>query len=63
MATMGAPNTLGRGTLFAGSLEQSNVDLAEQFVNMIAAQRGYQASSRTITTADQMYQETINLKR
>jgi flagellar hook protein FlgE len=53
----------GMGTINAGSLEQSNVDLAKQFVEMISFQRGYQANSRTITTADQMLQEALNIKR
>jgi len=61
-----APNTpglAGRGTLIAGSLEMSNVDLAQEFVDMIITERGYQANSRTIRTADEMLQELINLKR
>jgi len=41
----------------------SNVDLSEQFTDMIITQRGFQANSRTITTSDQMLQELINLKR
>ena len=41
----------------------SNVDLAQQFVDMIVTQRGFQASSRTITTSDQMLQELLTLKR
>jgi flagellar hook protein FlgE len=59
---VGQPNAGGRGALASGTLEQSNVDLAAEFVNMITAQRGYQANSRTITTVDQMYAETVNLK-
>jgi flagellar hook protein FlgE len=47
----------------SGSLEQSNVDLGTEFVNMIAFQRGFQANSRVITTADEMYQELVNIKR
>lgn len=53
----------GRGKIIAGSLEMSNVDLADQFTDMIVTQRGFQANSRTITTSDQMLQEVINLKR
>jgi flagellar hook protein FlgE len=53
----------GKGKLVAGALEMSNVDLAEQFTDMIVTQRGFQANSRTITTADQMLQELISLKR
>ena len=47
----------------AGKLEQSNVDLATEFTDMIEAQRGYQAASRTITTSDEILQETVQLKR
>ncbi|MGM0818697.1 MAG: flagellar basal body rod C-terminal domain-containing protein, partial [Actinomycetota bacterium] len=46
-----------------GVLEMSNVDLAEEFTNLIMAQRGFQANSRTITTSDEMLQELVNLKR
>ncbi len=53
----------GSGTLVSGSLEGSNVDLAEQFSRMIMAQRGFQANSRVITTSDEMLQELVNLKR
>ena len=60
---MGGPNQGGMGSIRAGMLEQSNVDLASEFTQMIVAQRGYQANSRSITTADQMMQEAVNLKR
>lgn len=60
---MGGPNKGGMGSIRAGHLEQSNVDLAAEFTQMIVAQRGYQANSRSITTADQMMQEAVNLKR
>jgi flagellar hook protein FlgE len=60
---IGAPETGGRGSLVAGALEQSNVDLGTEFVNLIAYQRGFQANSKIITTADEMYQELVNLKR
>lgn len=53
----------GRGSIVAGALESSNVDLSHEFVKMIAAQRGYQASSKTVSTGDQMLQEVMNLKR
>ncbi|MGI5836056.1 MAG: flagellar hook-basal body complex protein [Chloroflexota bacterium] len=62
-ATIGAPNTNGRGTLVSASLEASNVDLAEQFSRMIMAQRGFQANSRIINASDEMLQELNNLKR
>jgi len=60
---VGAANTGGRGTIYSNSLEQSNVDLAKEFVNMIAYQRGFQANSRTITTASDMLNEVVNIKR
>lgn len=56
-------STPGVGKIFASSLEQSNVDLAAQFVKLIQAQRAFSANSKTITTADEMTQEVLNLKR
>ena len=53
----------GVGKIFTNSLEQSNVDLAQEFVRMITIQRGFQANSRIITTTDEMMSELINLKR
>ncbi|MFO8076233.1 MAG: flagellar hook-basal body complex protein [Egibacteraceae bacterium] len=53
----------GSGVTQGGVLEMSNVDLAEEFTNLIMAQRGFQANSRTITTSDEMLQELVNLKR
>jgi flagellar hook protein FlgE len=47
----------------SGTLEMSNVDLAQEFTNLILAQRGFQANSRTITTSDELLQELVNLKR
>jgi flagellar hook protein FlgE len=44
-------------------LEESNVDLAQQFVDMILTQRGFQANSKAVTTTDTMLEEVINLKR
>jgi flagellar hook protein FlgE len=61
--TIGSPAEGGRASVVAGALEQSNVDLAGEFVRMIAAQRGFQANSKTITTADQLLQELMQLKR
>ncbi len=63
MANEGAANTQGRGKVVAGTLEMSNVDLSDQFTDMIVTQRGFQANSRSITTADQMLQELLSLKR
>jgi flagellar hook protein FlgE len=50
-------------TLTAGAIEQSNVDLADEFTKMITAQRGFQASARVISTSDEFLQEVVNLKR
>ena len=62
-AQIGQSNTGGRGSIAAGYLEGSNVDMAQEFTNMILAQRGFQASSRVITTSDEIIQELVNLKR
>ncbi len=61
--TIGAPGSGGRGSITGSALEGSNVDIAQEFTNLIIAQRGYQASSRVITATDQIYQETVNLVR
>jgi flagellar hook protein FlgE len=53
----------GRGSLIAGALEMSNVDLAEEFTGLIVAQRGFQANSRVITSSDEVLQDLVNLKR
>ncbi|HUT64744.1 MAG TPA: flagellar hook protein FlgE [Spirochaetota bacterium] len=63
LANIGSADTGGRGRITAGALEMSNVDLAEQFTDMIVTQRGFQANSRSITTSDQMLQELLTLKR
>jgi flagellar hook protein FlgE len=60
---IGAPSAGGRGTVASGYIEGSNVDMSREFSNMIMAQRGFQASSRIITTSDQMLQELVNLGR
>ncbi|MFB4162672.1 flagellar basal body rod protein FlgG [Alteribacillus sp. JSM 102045] len=57
------PGEDGSGELVAGTLEMSNVDLSEEFTEMITAQRGFQANTRGITTADEVLQELMNLKR
>lgn len=62
-ANIGESGIAGRGKINAGLLEMSNVDLSEQFTDMIVTQRGFQANSRTITTSDQMIQEVLGLKR
>ncbi len=56
-------NVAGNGRVFGNTLEQSNVDLAEQFVNMIITQRGFQANARSIQTSDQMLTELVNIVR
>ncbi len=63
MPQIGTAASGGRGKISSGTLEMSNVDLAEQFTDMITTQRGFQANSKIITTADQMLQELVNLKR
>jgi flagellar hook protein FlgE len=60
-ANVGAPTTGGRGALTGGSLEQSNVDIATQFAQLIVAQSSYQANAKSITTFDQVTQTAINL--
>lgn len=62
-ANIGAASTGGRGGVVAGAQEQSNVDIAAQFVDMISYQRAFSANSKTITTADELLVETVNLKR
>lgn len=61
--TAEAPGTAGLGKIKAGALELANVDLAEEFSNMIVTQRAFQATARMITTSDDMLQELVNLKR
>ena len=60
---IGTGGSGGRGTFRAGSLEMSNVDLAQQFSDMIITQRGFQANSKIITTTDEMLELLANLKR
>jgi flagellar hook protein FlgE len=62
-ANIGESLIAGKGKVISGALEMSNVDLAEQFTDMIVTQRGFQANSRTIQTSDQMLQELLTLKR
>jgi flagellar hook protein FlgE len=62
-ANIGPSQIAGKGKIIAGTLEMSNVDMAEQFTDMIVTQRGFQANSRTIQTADQLLQELLTLKR
>jgi flagellar hook protein FlgE len=62
-AALNEPSVLGAGSISSGTLEGSNVDLAQEFTNMIRFQRAYSASSKIITTVDDMLQEVSNLKR
>lgn len=62
-AAIAAAGEGGRGACVSGALEQSNVDISEQFVDLIAHQRAFQANSKTITTADQMLQELMTIKQ
>jgi flagellar hook protein FlgE len=62
-AQLGVAGSGGRGALLSGSLEMSNVDLAQEFTNLIIAQRGFQANSKVISTSDELLQELVNLKR
>jgi flagellar hook protein FlgE len=63
IANIGPARIAGKGKIISGTLEMSNVDLADQFVDMIVTQRGFQANSKTIQTADQLLQELLTLKR
>jgi flagellar hook protein FlgE len=58
-----AEGATGAGSIVSGALEMSNVDLSEEFTEMIVAQRGFQANTRIITTSDEILQELVNLKR
>lgn len=60
---LGGAGDAGIGTLAGGSLEMSNVDLSQEFTNLIVAQRGFQANARIITTSDEVLQELTQLKR
>ncbi|HLR22204.1 MAG TPA: flagellar basal body rod protein FlgG [Pseudogracilibacillus sp.] len=62
-ATIVNPNTEGAGEVVSNALEMSNVDLAEEFTEMITAQRGFQSNTKIITTSDEILQELVNLKR
>ena len=60
---IGAPGTGGRGSVNSGFLEQSNVDIGNEFTDLIVTQRGFQANTRVVTTVDEMLQDLINMKR
>ncbi|MDR3325340.1 MAG: flagellar hook-basal body complex protein, partial [Spirochaetaceae bacterium] len=63
VANIGPSGVAGKGKIISGTLEMSNVDMADAFTDMIVTQRGFQANSRTIQTADQLLQELLTLKR
>ena len=60
-ANISAPGTGPAGTLVAGSVEGSNVDIATQFTQMIVAQQAYTANSKVITTANSMLQDAVGM--
>lgn len=60
---LGKPGKDGRGEVLSKSIEISNVDIANEFIDLMNAQRNFQANTRTITTSDQMLQEVLNIKR
>ncbi len=61
--TIGAPQTGGRGRISSKTIEASTTDVAQEFINLMTAQRNFQANSKVISTSDEMLQEVINLKR
>jgi len=61
-ATIGAANQNGAGAINSGELEMSNVNLAQEFTNMIIAQRGFEANSRVITVGDTILNTVVNMK-
>ena len=63
VAQIGVAGIGGRGTLTGATLEGSNVDLGQEFTNMIIAQRGFEANAKVITTSDQLLQDLVNLKQ
>jgi len=63
LPAVGLPDSGGRGQVIGGSIESSNVDIATEFTNLIVFQRGYEANAKVVTTADQLSQDTINLKQ
>jgi flagellar hook protein FlgE len=60
---VGTSGTGGRGSVVGGAVESSNVDIAQEFTNLIVLQRGFEANSKVITTVDEMSQVTIQLKK
>jgi len=62
-AQVGQPGSPGMGQVISGALEMSNVDLAQEFTNLVIAQRGFQANSKVITTSDEILQDLVSMKR
>lgn len=62
-AQLGPSGANGTGSVISGALEMSNVDLSQEFTNLIIAQRGFQANSKVISTSDQLLQDLMNLKQ
>ena len=60
---VGIAESTVQASVRSGAVEQSNVNLAQEFTDMIVTQRGFQASARSITTADELLSELVNLKR
>ena len=63
LAVLGFAGSSNSSTITPGALENSNVDLSQEFTNMIVTQRGFQANARVISTADEMLNELVNLRR
>ncbi|HEX3730549.1 MAG TPA: flagellar basal body rod C-terminal domain-containing protein, partial [Opitutaceae bacterium] len=62
LTSANAPGTSGLGSVQAGTLEQSNVDLTQEFSDMITMQRAFEANSRVVTTSDTILQDIVSLK-
>jgi flagellar hook protein FlgE len=63
LPAIGVPGTGGRGSILGGAIENSTVDIAKEFTNLIVLQRGYQANAKVVTTVDEISQETLSIKR
>jgi flagellar hook protein FlgE len=61
--TIGAPMSGGRASVVSKAVESSSTDIASEFINLMTSQRNFQANSRVVTTADEMLQEVLNIKR
>jgi flagellar hook protein FlgE len=62
-ATIGEPQAGGRGRVSSKTIESSTTDIANEFINLMTSQRNFQANSKVISTADEMMQEILNIKR